>query len=309
VHPFARRQRDSIAGLGEQRLIAAIRRWLGATSPRAPFGIGDDCAVLAAPRGRELITVDPVIRGRHFDDSLRPEDVGAKLLKRNLSDIAAMGGRPRAAVLAVMLDSRVRIRWLERFYRGLAATARRHGVKLVGGDLAESPGALAASLTLLGSVTGERVLTRSGARAGDRIYVTGELGNSRASGHHHAFTPRLSEGAWLAGRKEVRSMMDVSDGLAKDLGSLSPRGSVADLDVASLPLRSGASVRSALSEGEDYELVFTLSARADRAAFESAWRRRFPRIRLTCIGSFRRAGKGRARDPFTASLHGYEHFR
>ncbi len=309
MHPFARRQRDSIAAVGEQRLIAAIRRWLGETSPRAPFGIGDDCAVLAAPRGRELITVDPVIRGRHFDDSLRPEDVGAKLLKRNLSDIAAMGGRPRAAVLAVMLDSRVRIRWLERFYRGLAATARRHGVKLVGGDLAESPGALAASLTLLGSATGERVLTRSGARAGDRIYVTGELGNSRASGHHHAFTPRLSEGAWLAGRKEVRSMMDVSDGLAKDLGSLTPRGSVADLEVASLPLRSGASVRSALSEGEDYELVFTLSARADRAAFESAWRRRFPRIRLTCIGSFRRAGKVRARDPFTASLHGYEHFR
>jgi len=104
-------------------------------------------------------------------------------------------------------------------------------------------------------------------------------------------------------------MMDVSDGLAKDLGSLTPRGSVADLEVPSLPLRSGASVRSALSEGEDYELVFTLSARADRAAFESAWRRRFPRIRLTCIGSFRRAGKGRARDPFTASLHGYEHFR
>lgn len=309
MHPFARRQRDSIAAVGEQRLIAAIRRWLGETSPRAPFGIGDDCAVLAAPRGRELITVDPVIRGRHFDDSLRPEDIGAKLLKRNLSDIAAMGGRPRAAVLSVMLDSRVRIRWLERFYRGLAATARRHGVKLVGGDLAESPGALAASLTLLGSATGERVLTRSGARAGDRIYVTGELGNSRASGHHHAFTPRLSEGAWLAGRKEVRSMMDVSDGLAKDLGSLAPRGSVADLEVASLPLRSGASVRSALSEGEDYELVFTLSARADRAAFESAWRRRFPRIRLTCIGSFRRAGKVRARDPFTASLHGYEHFR
>jgi thiamine-monophosphate kinase len=208
-----------------------------------------------------------------------------------------------------MLDSRVRIRWLERFYRGLAATARRHRVKLVGGDLAESPGTLAASLTLLGSATGERVLTRSGARAGDRIYVTGELGNSRASGHHHGFTPRLAEGVWLAGRKEVRSMMDVSDGLAKDLGSLTPRGTVADLDIAALPLRSGASVRSALSEGEDYELVFTVSARADRAVFESAWHRRFPRVRLACIGSFRRGRAGRTRDPFPDSLHGYEHFR
>ena len=309
MKPFARRPGESVAALGEQRLIAAIRRWLGDTSPRAPFGIGDDCAVLRAPRGRELVTVDPVIRGRHFDDSIPPESVGAKLLRRNLSDIAAMGGRPRAAVLAVTLDARVSLRWLERFYRGLAATARHHGVKLVGGDLAESPGALAASLTLLGSATGKRVLTRTGARTGDRIYVTGELGNSRASGHHHAFTPRLAEGAWLAGRKEVRSMMDVSDGLAKDLGSLTPRGAVADLDVATLPLRSGASVRSALSEGEDYELVFSVAARADRAAFESAWRRRFPRVRLTCIGSFRHAEKKRTRDEPGASLHGYEHFR
>jgi thiamine-monophosphate kinase len=309
LKPFARHRRESVAALGEQRLITAIRRWLGDTSPRAPFGIGDDCAVLPAPRGRELITVDPVIRGRHFDDSIAPEAVGAKLLKRNLSDIAAMGGRPRAAVLAVTLDGRVSIRWLERFYRGLAATARRHGVKLVGGDLAESPGALAASLTLLGSASGDRVLTRSGARTGDRIYVTGELGNSRASGHHHAFTPRLAEGAWLAGRKEVRSMLDVSDGLAKDLGALTPRGALADLDPSSLPRRAGASVRSALSEGEDYELVFSLAARADHEAFESAWRRRFPRVRLSCIGSFQRARKSRNRDALSPSLHGYEHFR
>lgn len=104
-------------------------------------------------------------------------------------------------------------------------------------------------------------------------------------------------------------MMDVSDGLAKDLGSLTPRGTVADLDLAALPLRSGASVRSALSEGEDYELVFTVSARADRAVFESAWHRRFPRVRLACIGSFRRGRAGRTRDPFPDSLHGYEHFR
>ena len=309
MHPFTRRQQDSVAALGEVKLISAIRRWLGDTSPRAPFGIGDDCAVLPPAAGRGLVTVDPVIHGRHFDDTVPPEAVGAKLLKRNLSDIAAMGGKPRAAVLAVTLDARVRLRWLERFYRGLAAAARTHRVTVVGGDIAEAPGVLAASLTLLGTATGRRVLTRTGARKDDWIYVTGELGNSRASGHHHSFTPRLAEGAWLARQPAVRSMMDLSDGLAKDLVALTPSGTAPELDFSRLPLRKGASVRSALVEGEDYELVFSVAARTDRGSLESAWRRRFPKIRLTCIGRFLPHGSRRTGAPVLSSLHGYEHFR
>ncbi|HND61912.1 MAG TPA: AIR synthase related protein, partial [Opitutaceae bacterium] len=150
MHPFTSQPSASVAALGEERLIAAIRRWLGPASPRAPFGIGDDCAVLPAARGRQLITVDPVIFGRHFDASVPPRAVGAKLLKRNLSDLAAMGGKPTAAVLALTLDARVSRRWLEHFYRGLAACARRHGVPIVGGDVAQADGVVAASLTLLG---------------------------------------------------------------------------------------------------------------------------------------------------------------
>jgi len=309
VHPFTRRRQDSVAALGEVRLIAAIRRWLGDTSPRAPFGIGDDCAVLPPASGRGLVTVDPVIHGRHFDDTVPPEAVGAKLLRRNLSDIAAMGGRPRAAVLAVTLDARVRVRWLERFYRGLAAAARRYGVTVVGGDIAEAPGALAASLTLLGTATGRRVLTRTGARKDDWIYVTGELGNSRASGHHHAFTPRLAEGEWLARRKAVRSMMDLSDGLAKDLAALTPPGTFPNLELERLPRRKGATARSALSEGEDYELLFSVAPFASRAALESSWRRRFPRVRLTCIGRFCPVTRRQTGARSLSSLHGYEHFR
>ena len=309
LSPFTRQPRESVAALGEVRLIAAIRKWLGDTSPRSPFGIGDDCAVLPSVPGASLVTVDPVIHGRHFDDSVPPEAVGGKLLKRNLSDIAAMGGRPRAAVLAVTLDARVRIRWLEGFYRGLAAAAREHGVKIVGGDVAEAPGVLAASLTLVGSAAGRRILTRRGARAGDWIYVTGELGASRASGHHHAFTPRLAEGAWLATRAEVRSMMDISDGLAKDLAALTPPRSIPDLEAGSLPLRKGASAKSALTEGEDYELVFAVASRADRGTLETAWRRRFPRVRITRIGRFRAIGKSRRGAASLSTLHGYEHFR
>ena len=188
MHPFTKHRRESVAALGEEKLIAAIRRWLGAASPRTPFGIGDDCAVLAPSRGRQLITVDPVIYGRHFDDAVPPRGVAEKLLKRNLSDIAAMGGRPVAAVLALTLDARTSVAWLEKFYCGLAACARKFDVAIVGGDIAQANGVLAANLTLLGEATGPRVLTRTGAKIGDAIYVTGVLGGSRASGHHFRFT-------------------------------------------------------------------------------------------------------------------------
>lgn len=309
MHPFAKAQGGAVGALGEERLIAAIRRWLGSASPRAPFGIGDDCAVLPAAAGRQLITVDPVIYGRHFDDTIPPRAVGAKLLKRNLSDLAAMGGRPTAAVLALTLDARVDVRWLEAFYRGLAACARHYGVPIVGGDVAQADGVLAASLTLLGTAAAgrdARVISRRGAAAGDWIYVTGVLGGSLASGHHCAFQPRLAEGAWLAQRRELRAMMDVSDGLAKDLHALTPPGTRPALRAEDLPRRPGASVRAALSEGEDYELVLAVAAKADRATFERAWRRKF-RTRLTCIGRFVRPRDWPADAIDLATYHGYEH--
>lgn len=309
MHPFTSNSRDSVAALGEERLIAAIRRWLGSASPRAPFGIGDDCAVLPGVAGRQLITVDPVIYGRHFDDAIPPRAVGAKLLKRNLSDLAAMGGRPTAAVLALTLDRRTRLDWLEAFYRGLAACARRYRVPIVGGDIAQADGIVAASLTLLGAATSRRVPNRRGAKSGDWIHVTGALGGSLRLGHHHRFTPRLAEGAWLAARPELRAMMDVSDGLAKDLHALTPRGAAPALNASALPLRPGADVRAALTDGEDYELVFALAARTDRDAFARAWTRAFPRTRLSCIGRFVPAGALPADALNLDDYRGYEHLR
>ena len=306
---FTRRTSDSVAALGEEKLIVAIRRWLGSASPRAPFGIGDDCAVLPAARGPQLITVDPVIYGRHFDASIAPRAVGAKLLKRNLSDLAAMGGNPTAAVLALTLDPRTRLVWLEAFYRGLATCARGYGVSIVGGDIAQADNVLAASLTLLGTTSGSRILTRTGARLGDALYVTGTLGRSLRSGHHFRFFPRLAEGNWLARQPAVRAMMDVSDGLAKDLHALTPPGAAPALEAAALPLRRGANLRAALTEGEDYELVFALAARSDESAFAAAWRRAFPHTRLTRIGCFARRG---ALPPTALRLEafsGYEHLR
>lgn len=307
MHPFTSRFADSVSALGEEKLIAALRRWLGSASPRAPFGIGDDCAVLPAARGRQLITVDPVIYPRHFDDAVPARAVGAKLLKRNLSDLAAMGGRPTAAVLALTLDARVSVAWLEGFYRGLAACARRHRVPIVGGDVAQADGSVAASLTLLGTATGRRVLTRTGARAGDHIWVTGRLGGSLRRGHHFKFTPRLAEGAWLARRAEVRAMMDVSDGLAKDLYALTPPGAVPALDATAVPRHAGCDLRAALTDGEDYELVFAVAAATDPAAFVRAWRRVFARVPLTCIGRFQRTLPAGALN--LEAYRGYEHLR
>lgn len=309
MHPFAQRPSESVSAWGEEKLIHAIRRWLGSVSPQAPFGIGDDCAVLRPSRGRQLITVDPVIYGRHFDDAVAPHAVGAKLLKRNLSDLAAMGGRPVAAVLALTLDARTSRSWLEKFYRGLAACARRFNVAIVGGDVAQADAIIAASLTLLGEATGPRVLTRRNARTGDWIYVTGALGGSLASGHHFRFTPRLAEGAWLARQTDVRAMMDVSDGLAKDLHALTPRGAAPALDPIQLPCRRGYDLRAALTDGEDYELLFALRRRSEREAFARRWRQRFPKVRLTCVGQFVAEGKLPPTAIPLRDFHGYEHLR
>ena len=271
--------------------------------------MGDDCAVLPAGHRPQLFTVDPVIYGEHFDNTVPPRGVGEKLFKRNLSDIAAMGGRPRAAVVALALDPRMRLAWLEGFYLGLTAVSRRYGVPIVGGDVARHDGGIVATMTLVGEATGSRVVTRTGARAGDWIFVTGVLGGSLASGHHWKFSPRLAEGAWLAGRREVRAMLDVSDGLAKDLRALTPPGAEPALDAAALPLRRGCDMRAALCDGEDYELVFVVTGKTDTAEFLRAWRRSFPRTRLSCIGKFARCGARPAGALNLEDYHGFEHLR
>ncbi|WP_221031039.1 thiamine-phosphate kinase [Actomonas aquatica] len=319
MSPFTTQRRLAVTSLGEAKLIGEIRRWLSTASPRPPGGIGDDCAVLAGSMRDQLITVDPVIYGEHFDDSVPARGVGAKLFNRNLSDIASMGGRPRAAVIALALNEQVRLDWLREFYRSLATIARQHRVPIIGGDIAHHASGLIATMTIIGEAPEDRPLTRQGAAAGDWIFVTGTLGGSRL-GWHYKFSPRLAEGQWLARHPHVRSMMDVSDGLAKDVHALTPNACRAALDGKALPISrsarklattSGVSpLHHALTDGEDYELLFTLSGKADPAAFIAEWREIFRR-RLTCIGRF---VKRRARSPYTdeldlASVHGFEHLR
>lgn len=291
---FVSASAQRVTALGERRLIARIRQWLGAACPPAPFGIGDDCAVLPRPKRKMLVTTDPVIAGRHFDESVPAAAAGAKLLKRNLSDIAAMGGIPRSAVVSLALAPATSLAWLREFHRGLARCANTHGVTVVGGDITQAPaGFFGAFLTLLGEASGPRVMTRHGARHGDRLFVTGRLGGSRFR-HHHAFAPRLAEGTWLSGRAEVRAMMDVSDGLAKDLRELLAPPLAAELNSSVVPIsadaramakRSGRSpLDHALNDGEDYELLLAVDGRKSVESLLRAWRARFPRLPLTEIG-------------------------
>lgn len=314
--PFTTTRAKSAAARGELRLIALIRRWLGDASPRSPFGIGDDCAVFPPTKKLQLVTTDPVIHGQHFDDTVPPRAVGAKLLKRNLSDIAAMGGRPVAAVVSLALAPDTSVAWLRGFYLGLAGCARQHGVKIVGGDITQGPkGFFGAFLTLHGESTGQRVVTRTGARAGDAILVTGRLGGSRA-GHHYKFTPRLAEGAWLARQQDVVAMMDVSDGIAKDVQALTPKGLVASIWPPAIPVSAAAGAAAsqsgrpawthALTDGEDYELLVVIRAGADPFEFTKRWSRRFA-TPLQPIGRFtRRLSPGHVD---WRSLQGYEHLR
>jgi thiamine-monophosphate kinase len=316
AHPFTTTRRDSVAAHGELRLIALIRRWLGDASPRSPFGIGDDCAVIPPTKNQQLVTTDPVIHGQHFDDTVPPRAVGAKLLKRNLSDIAAMGGRPVAAVVSLALAPDTRIAWLRGFYLGLADCARQYGVKIVGGDITQGPkGFFGAFLTLHGESTGRRVVTRGGAKEHDTIFVTGRLGGSRA-GHHYKFTPRLAEGAWLAKQPEVIAMMDVSDGIAKDIRSLTPAGLVPSIWPPLIPVSAAAKAAArrsgqpawvhALTDGEDYELLFVVSRKVDEAEFTLRWFQHFE-TPLQLIGHFAR--KVAPEHVKWDKLRGYEHLR
>jgi len=319
-HPPAR----TLASLGETRLIAAIQDWLGAANPPPPHGIGDDCAVLPRRRARQLVTVDPVIAGRHFDDRVPPAAVAAKLLKRNLSDIASMGGRPHSAVIALAAPPSLEVAWLRGFYRGLAACARAHEVHIVGGDCAQTSGPFSAFLTLFGDAPA-RPLTRTGARPGDLLCVTGSLGGS-ILGKHTSFTPRLAEGRWLAQRREVHAAIDLSDGPGKDLAALIPDGCEAVVDPRMLPVSAAARrlarrtgrdpIDHALNDGEDYELLFAVAPRGIES-FIIAWHRAHA-TPLSCIGRILRnasdepAGRALRFEPSLPAgvlTQGYEHFR
>jgi len=317
------RREPTVGELGEFPLIDRLRRrWGGASRPaELPVGIGDDALVLRLRPGRDLLATTDLLREDvHFRRAWnRWEDLGWKAAAIGLSDIAAMGGRPRCVLVSLELPPRVPVRWIDACYRGLARALRPHGAAIAGGNLARSPHGITIEVTVLGEVERGRALLRSGGRAGDALWVTGWPGRAAAGlallGHARARglagfrpllgaflrpQPRLREMRWLRARARLHAAIDLSDGLSGDLERLAAESRLAAMvDVSRLPLlpsvaRAAARLRRdprvwQIHGGEDYELLLAApSGGLERLA--AKFRRRF-RIPLTCIGALER-GRG-----------------
>lgn len=289
----------TLADLGEDAFLRHLLRQGAAQGKRGFVGPGDDCAVI--PYGQQvlLLKTDAVVEGVHFDKSLPPSAVGRKALNRAISDMAAMGGRPENALVTVFSPSDTSASYWEAVYRGIFRAARAAGVSLVGGELSSAP-VCALSVALTGSARRGEIALRSGGRPGHVLYVTGRLGGSIRR-KHWAFTPRLAEGQWLAQNHLVSAMMDLSDGLAADLPRLA-RSSGCGFSLNHVPCSRGISLREALCDGEDYELLFSVPPRL-AARLETGWHKKFPRLLLTRIGTLHSRRKGRE-----MPVSGFDHF-
>jgi thiamine-monophosphate kinase len=291
----------TLKDLGEVGIIRLIR---GKVSQELPsyvkMGIGDDCAVLEVSGDKALlVTTDTLIEGIHFTArTLSPEALGWKALAVNISDIAAMGGTPRAAFLSIGVKPETEVSFIESFMAGFKALADKTGTILAGGDTVESPSSAVITVTLLGDCLPKHVVYRSGARVGDDVWVTGPLGSSAgglfllqtkefAALHgyeplvraHQKPMPPLEAGKALAQSGLAHAMIDISDGIAKDLGHICEQSGVgAIIEEASIPMSRDLVELAAEAEkealdwalhgGEDYELLFT-SSPADKEKVES----------------------------------------
>jgi thiamine-monophosphate kinase len=317
-----------------------IRRYFTHSARGVTLGVGDDAALVRVGRGAELaVSADMLVEGRHFLKGADPALLGHKTLAVNLSDMAAMGARPRWATLAIALP-KVDEAWLGGFSRGFMALARRYSVALIGGDTTRGP--LTLSVQIMGEVPPGKALRRDGAKAGDDIWVSGYLGEAAMAlemigsrgwrglsrddrrtleERLHAPTPRVALG--LALRGIAHSAIDVSDGLLADLGHICERSGVsATIEweaIPAIPLvrahaQTDSGARGLLSGGDDYELCFTASPRRRAAVMAAAAR---SRVRVTMIGRIER--KARSPAPVTVldsvgralkvKARGYDHFR
>jgi thiamine-monophosphate kinase len=279
-----------------------VRRLASRRQPAAGVvrGIGDDCAILRLPPREELlIHTDLTIENIHFRRSTHTaRAVGQKTLARGLSDIAAMGGTPRWALLSLALPDWVCGQFLNDFYDGVFALGERFHVSVVGGDLSRAR-QFAADVVILGSAPRGKALRRDTAKHGDGVYISGSLGHAAASKYREIPEPRIALGRWL--RSRATACMDLSDGLSLDLHRLCWESKVAaELD-RDPPLAPRATRQQALSGGEDYELLFTASRKLP-AAFQG--------LSLTRIGTIVKGPRGRVKlggKPLKAA--GWDHFR
>ena len=291
--------------IGEDRLLAKILPKLPLTR-NVVRGVGDDCAVLKFKGARDLLLLktDCVVEQIHFTSDTDASAVGWKAMMRTLSDFAAMSGVPQFALITLAIEGSRNVDWVEKFYRGLRRAAARFDVAIVGGETSATNGPTVVAVSAAGYAERDRCVLRSGGKAGDDLFITGFVGGSRA-GHHLDFVARIKEARWLTSHFQIHAMLDLSDGLGADLPRLAAASNLGFfLETAALPVTSGCSVDQAVSDGEDYELLFAIPP-AHGATLARKWRRRFPNVRLTRIGQLISKSKT-GNDKLPA---GYVHFR
>jgi len=282
-------------------------------------GPGDDCAVIELGGQKLLFKTDAIVEDIHFTGDTPPEKIGRKALARALSDIAAMAGTPTHALVTLGICEEHKPAILEKIFAGLKEIALEYNVNIVGGETTTLP-KLTLSISLLG--TCHNPILRNGSQSGDALFVTGDLGGSIAR-HHLEFTPRIKEARWLAEHFDLHAMIDLSDGLATDLRHLLGKNFGAKILTTALPVRrearllakenpSGKSaLLAALTDGEDYELLFTVAAKYAVALLDD-WNFKFPETSLKCIGKITDKPGITLRDDKGArplSLHGYDHLQ
>ena len=293
----------NLRALGEDRLLARLLPNLGRNSS-VVIGAGDDCAVVET-LGEEkfhVLKTDCVVEGIHFTRSAAPDSIGWKAMARPLSDFAAMSAVPRFALVTMILPSGKTLDWVKKLYRGLTKGADRFGVAIVGGETSNIKGPAVISVSVTGFVEKNRCITRSGGKVNDDLFVTGRLGGA-IRGRHLEFIPRIEESRWLTKNFPIHAMMDLSDGLGADLPRLARASGLGfAVDENSLPRNRGCTIRQAIGDGEDYELLFAVSPKIG-ADLERRWKKHWP-LKLTRIGRLTRPSSGR-----TLLQAGYVHFK
>jgi thiamine-monophosphate kinase len=294
-----------LSELGEDRLLDQLlpRLSLGKSVAAGP---GDDCALVETPDRDHLLVLktDCVVEKVHFLPRTDAADVGWKAMMRPLSDFAATSAVPQFALITLIIPKKMTVAWVKRLYRGLRRAANRFEVDIVGGEISNTAGPVAISTSVIGLVERGRAVSRKGGRAGDDLFVTGRLGGA-VQQKHLRFIPRIAESRWLTENFSIDAMMDLSDGLGADLPRLARASKLGfTIKMERLPLARGATIDDAISEGEDYELLFAISPRESKR-LQKEWRRKFPRLPLTHIGSLSQLSTAN----YQLLPRGYVHFQ
>jgi thiamine-monophosphate kinase len=271
--------------IGEDQLLGQLLPGLP-LAKAVVRGPGDDCAVVKTRDRRSFLVLktDCVVAAVHFLATAKARDVGWKAMMRPLSDFAATSAVPQFALITLIAPEQTKVEWVEELYRGLRQAAKRFKVSIVGGETSSTPGPVAISVSAVGFVERDRFVSRGGGKVGDDLFVTGRLGGAIKQ-KHLQFVPRIAESRWLTENFSIHAMMDLSDGLGADLPRLAGASGVGfTVETDNLPLTHGANIDDAISKGEDYELLFAIPPR-DRNRLEREWRKKFPKLPLTRIGS------------------------